>query len=52
MSNICWLLPFLLFPLYKETIRTWEANLAQSIPQSGTQDVTLEPEDFVVSVSF
>lgn len=33
-------------------IHSWEADLAQSIPQSGAQDVSLQPEDFVVSVSF
>uniref|UniRef100_A0AAX7VML1 Deoxynucleoside triphosphate triphosphohydrolase SAMHD1 n=1 Tax=Astatotilapia calliptera TaxID=8154 RepID=A0AAX7VML1_ASTCA len=33
-----------------ETIKSLEADLARSIPQSGTQDVNLQPEDFVVSV--
>lgn len=33
-------------------IHNWEADLAQSTPQSGTQDVNLQPEDFVVNVSF
>ncbi|XP_072223758.1 deoxynucleoside triphosphate triphosphohydrolase SAMHD1 [Leuresthes tenuis] len=36
----------------QETIQSWEADLAQSIPQSGTQDVNLQPEDFIVSVIF
>ncbi|XP_074500271.1 deoxynucleoside triphosphate triphosphohydrolase SAMHD1-like [Sebastes fasciatus] len=36
----------------KEMIHNWEAELAQSIPQSGSQDVSLQPEDFVVSVIF
>ncbi|XP_040914585.1 deoxynucleoside triphosphate triphosphohydrolase SAMHD1 [Toxotes jaculatrix] len=34
----------------KDMLRSWEADLAQSIPQSGAQDVNLQPEDFVVSV--
>lgn len=34
----------------QETIKSLEADLARSIPQSGTQDVNLQPEDFVVSV--
>uniref|UniRef100_A0A3B5LS03 Deoxynucleoside triphosphate triphosphohydrolase SAMHD1 n=1 Tax=Xiphophorus couchianus TaxID=32473 RepID=A0A3B5LS03_9TELE len=33
-----------------ENIHIWEANLAQSIPHSGSRDVVLQPEDFVVSV--
>uniref|UniRef100_A0A669FBV3 Deoxynucleoside triphosphate triphosphohydrolase SAMHD1 n=1 Tax=Oreochromis niloticus TaxID=8128 RepID=A0A669FBV3_ORENI len=33
-----------------QTIKSLEADLARSIPQSGTQDVNLQPEDFVVSV--
>ncbi|KAM4562221.1 deoxynucleoside triphosphate triphosphohydrolase SAMHD1 [Odontesthes bonariensis] len=36
----------------QETIHSWEADLARSIPQSGTQDVNLQPEDFVVRVIF
>uniref|UniRef100_A0AAX7TFE0 Deoxynucleoside triphosphate triphosphohydrolase SAMHD1 n=1 Tax=Astatotilapia calliptera TaxID=8154 RepID=A0AAX7TFE0_ASTCA len=32
------------------SILSLEADLARSIPQSGTQDVNLQPEDFVVSV--
>ncbi|XP_037628428.1 deoxynucleoside triphosphate triphosphohydrolase SAMHD1-like isoform X1 [Sebastes umbrosus] len=36
----------------KEMIHSWEAKLARSIPQSGSQDVSLQPEDFVVSVIF
>ncbi|KAM9856088.1 deoxynucleoside triphosphate triphosphohydrolase SAMHD1 [Aulostomus maculatus] len=31
-------------------IRDWEAELARSVPQAGAQDITLMPEDFVVSV--
>lgn len=34
----------------QETIHSWEADLAKSIPQSGSHDVDLQPEDFVVSV--
>ncbi|XP_041859789.1 deoxynucleoside triphosphate triphosphohydrolase SAMHD1 [Melanotaenia boesemani] len=34
----------------QETIHSWEADLAQAIPQSGHQDVSLQPEDFVVTV--
>lgn len=33
-------------------IHSWEADLAQAVPQSGCQDVGLQPEDFVVNVSF
>ncbi|XP_037628431.1 deoxynucleoside triphosphate triphosphohydrolase SAMHD1-like [Sebastes umbrosus] len=36
----------------QEMIHSWEADLARSIPQSGSQDVSLQPEDFVVSVIF
>lgn len=36
----------------KEEIHRWEADLAQSIPQSGAQDVDLRPEDFLVNVIF
>uniref|UniRef100_A0AAX7T2F4 Deoxynucleoside triphosphate triphosphohydrolase SAMHD1 n=1 Tax=Astatotilapia calliptera TaxID=8154 RepID=A0AAX7T2F4_ASTCA len=36
--------------LVTQTIKSLEADLARSIPQSGTQDVNLQPEDFVVSV--
>ncbi|KAF1390394.1 hypothetical protein PFLUV_G00057590 [Perca fluviatilis] len=36
----------------QETIRSWEADLARAIPQSGAQDVRLQPEDFVVNVIF
>ncbi|KAI3357660.1 hypothetical protein L3Q82_016068 [Scortum barcoo] len=34
----------------KEVIHRWEAALAESTPQSGPQDVTLEPEDFIVNI--
>uniref|UniRef100_A0A673B1R2 Deoxynucleoside triphosphate triphosphohydrolase SAMHD1 n=1 Tax=Sphaeramia orbicularis TaxID=375764 RepID=A0A673B1R2_9TELE len=35
----------------QELILSWEADLAKSIPQSGSQEeVDLQPEDFVVSV--
>uniref|UniRef100_A0A8C4NPV4 Deoxynucleoside triphosphate triphosphohydrolase SAMHD1 n=1 Tax=Dicentrarchus labrax TaxID=13489 RepID=A0A8C4NPV4_DICLA len=34
----------------QEKIRSWEEDLAQTIPQSGTQDVSLQPEDFIVNV--
>lgn len=34
----------------QENIHSWEADLAQSVPQSGSQDVELQPEDFVVNV--
>ncbi|XP_017270422.1 deoxynucleoside triphosphate triphosphohydrolase SAMHD1 isoform X2 [Kryptolebias marmoratus] len=33
-----------------EQLHSWEADLARSIPQSGSQDVSLQPEDFVVNV--
>ncbi|XP_029291592.1 deoxynucleoside triphosphate triphosphohydrolase SAMHD1-like [Cottoperca gobio] len=33
-----------------ETILSWEEHLAASVPQSGAQEVSLQPEDFVVSV--
>uniref|UniRef100_A0A4W6DEZ8 SAM domain and HD domain 1 n=1 Tax=Lates calcarifer TaxID=8187 RepID=A0A4W6DEZ8_LATCA len=36
-------------PLH-EMIHNWEAELAQTIPQSGAYDVNLKPEDFVVNV--
>ncbi|KAM9343911.1 deoxynucleoside triphosphate triphosphohydrolase SAMHD1-like [Pholidichthys leucotaenia] len=32
------------------TISHWEAELARATPQSGSQDVSLQPEDFIVSV--
>uniref|UniRef100_A0AAX7VNX8 Deoxynucleoside triphosphate triphosphohydrolase SAMHD1 n=1 Tax=Astatotilapia calliptera TaxID=8154 RepID=A0AAX7VNX8_ASTCA len=38
------------FFLIKAKELSLEADLARSIPQSGTQDVNLQPEDFVVSV--
>ncbi|XP_014843525.1 PREDICTED: deoxynucleoside triphosphate triphosphohydrolase SAMHD1-like [Poecilia mexicana] len=34
----------------QENIHSWEADLAQSIPHSGSHDVDLQPEDFVVTV--
>ncbi|XP_028265921.1 deoxynucleoside triphosphate triphosphohydrolase SAMHD1 [Parambassis ranga] len=34
----------------QENIRSWEAELALSTPQTGPQGVTLNPQDFVVSV--
>uniref|UniRef100_A0A4W6DEK6 SAM domain and HD domain 1 n=1 Tax=Lates calcarifer TaxID=8187 RepID=A0A4W6DEK6_LATCA len=34
----------------QEMIHNWEAELAQTIPQSGAYDVNLKPEDFVVNV--
>ncbi|XP_043984764.1 deoxynucleoside triphosphate triphosphohydrolase SAMHD1 [Gambusia affinis] len=34
----------------QENIHIWEAELAQSIPHSGSPDVDLQPGDFVVSV--
>ncbi|XP_070825444.1 deoxynucleoside triphosphate triphosphohydrolase SAMHD1-like [Chaetodon trifascialis] len=34
----------------QEEIRSWEAVLANTVPQTGAQGVRLEPEDFVVSV--
>lgn len=36
----------------QDKIRSWEVDLAQSVPQSGSHDVTLEPKDFVVSVIY
>ncbi|XP_054465986.1 deoxynucleoside triphosphate triphosphohydrolase SAMHD1 [Anoplopoma fimbria] len=36
----------------REKIQNWEAALAGSIPQSGAQDVSLQPEDFIVSVIY
>ncbi|XP_038142251.1 deoxynucleoside triphosphate triphosphohydrolase SAMHD1-like [Cyprinodon tularosa] len=35
----------------QEIIHGWEADLAKAIPQNGSQDADLKPEDFVVSVS-
>lgn len=42
------------YPLssHKEKISDWEAQLARTIPQSGAHNAGLQPEDFVVSVSF
>ncbi|XP_077369629.1 deoxynucleoside triphosphate triphosphohydrolase SAMHD1 [Festucalex cinctus] len=34
----------------QETLHAWEADLAESVPQTGALAVTLLPEDFVVSV--
>ncbi|XP_068604146.1 deoxynucleoside triphosphate triphosphohydrolase SAMHD1 [Brachionichthys hirsutus] len=34
----------------QEKLHSWEADLAKTIPQSGSHDVTLLPEDFVVEV--
>ncbi|XP_068453256.1 deoxynucleoside triphosphate triphosphohydrolase SAMHD1-like [Clinocottus analis] len=34
----------------REEILRWEAALARSVPQSSSQDVRLQPEDFLVSV--
>ncbi|KAF3696974.1 Deoxynucleoside triphosphate triphosphohydrolase SAMHD1 [Channa argus] len=34
----------------QEMIESWEADLAHLVPQSGAQDITLQSEDFVVSV--
>ncbi|XP_076596618.1 deoxynucleoside triphosphate triphosphohydrolase SAMHD1-like [Chaetodon auriga] len=34
----------------QEMIHSWEAVLAKTVPQTGAQDVSLQPEDFVVSV--
>ncbi|XP_037540025.1 deoxynucleoside triphosphate triphosphohydrolase SAMHD1 [Nematolebias whitei] len=34
----------------QELIHSWEAELAQSIPHCRSQDVSLQPDDFVVSV--
>ncbi|KAM7404835.1 hypothetical protein PAMP_012146 [Pampus punctatissimus] len=36
----------------KEAIHNWEAELAKSIPQSSTQDVDFQPDDFIVNVIF
>ncbi|XP_034063432.1 deoxynucleoside triphosphate triphosphohydrolase SAMHD1 [Gymnodraco acuticeps] len=35
-----------------ETIRKWEEDLAESLRQSGSNDGSLQPEDFVVSVIY
>uniref|UniRef100_A0A3B4YXU3 Deoxynucleoside triphosphate triphosphohydrolase SAMHD1 n=1 Tax=Stegastes partitus TaxID=144197 RepID=A0A3B4YXU3_9TELE len=35
-----------------EIVHKWEEELAQSIPQTGSQEASLQPEDFVVSVIF
>uniref|UniRef100_A0A672J591 Deoxynucleoside triphosphate triphosphohydrolase SAMHD1 n=1 Tax=Salarias fasciatus TaxID=181472 RepID=A0A672J591_SALFA len=35
----------------QETIKKWEAELAASVPQSSSQEVDLQPEDFIVTVS-
>lgn len=51
-DTMIYLLTLQFLAVYKETIKSLEADLARSIPQSGTQDVNLQPEDFVVSVSF
>ncbi|XP_045912544.1 deoxynucleoside triphosphate triphosphohydrolase SAMHD1 [Micropterus dolomieu] len=34
----------------QEIIHHWEADLAESFPQTGAHDVSLQPEDFVVSI--
>uniref|UniRef100_A0A8C6NS54 Deoxynucleoside triphosphate triphosphohydrolase SAMHD1 n=1 Tax=Nothobranchius furzeri TaxID=105023 RepID=A0A8C6NS54_NOTFU len=34
----------------QETIHSWEADLARSVPQSSSHDPNLQPEDFIVSV--
>ncbi|XP_038142254.1 deoxynucleoside triphosphate triphosphohydrolase SAMHD1 isoform X2 [Cyprinodon tularosa] len=34
----------------QEIMHGWEADLAKAIPQNGSQDADLKPEDFVVSV--
>ncbi|XP_059190172.1 deoxynucleoside triphosphate triphosphohydrolase SAMHD1-like [Centropristis striata] len=36
----------------REVLRSWEKELARLVPQSGSQDVELQPEDFVVNVIF
>ncbi|XP_008291875.1 deoxynucleoside triphosphate triphosphohydrolase SAMHD1 isoform X2 [Stegastes partitus] len=36
----------------QEIVHKWEEELAQSIPQTGSQEASLQPEDFVVSVIF
>ncbi|XP_074537499.1 deoxynucleoside triphosphate triphosphohydrolase SAMHD1-like [Halichoeres trimaculatus] len=36
----------------QEEIHNWEAELANAIPQTGAQDVSLQPEDFIVSVIY
>nr|XP_019952005.1 PREDICTED: deoxynucleoside triphosphate triphosphohydrolase SAMHD1 [Paralichthys olivaceus]XP_019952006.1 PREDICTED: deoxynucleoside triphosphate triphosphohydrolase SAMHD1 [Paralichthys olivaceus] len=33
-----------------DAIKDWEKELAKSIPQTGAQDVNLQPDDFIVSV--
>lgn len=37
-------------PVTQETIHSWEVDLALSIPQTGSQEASLQPEDFVVNV--
>uniref|UniRef100_A0A1A8G7D5 Deoxynucleoside triphosphate triphosphohydrolase SAMHD1 n=2 Tax=Nothobranchius korthausae TaxID=1143690 RepID=A0A1A8G7D5_9TELE len=34
----------------QETIHSWEADLARSVPQSSSHNANLQPEDFIVSV--
>ncbi|XP_071332522.1 deoxynucleoside triphosphate triphosphohydrolase SAMHD1-like [Trachinotus anak] len=34
----------------QEMIHSWQVDLAESTPQSGPQDASLQPEDFVVNV--
>lgn len=36
----------------QEKIHKWEAELANAIPQTGSQDDSLQPEDFIVSVIY
>lgn len=36
----------------QELLQGWEEELAQPVPQTGAQDVTLQPKDFIVNVSF
>ncbi|XP_070695451.1 deoxynucleoside triphosphate triphosphohydrolase SAMHD1 isoform X2 [Pempheris klunzingeri] len=40
------------FQVTQDKIHSWEADLAQSIPQGGVQSANLQPEDFVVNVIF
>ncbi|XP_022597665.1 deoxynucleoside triphosphate triphosphohydrolase SAMHD1-like isoform X1 [Seriola dumerili] len=34
----------------QDMINNWAEDLAESIPQSGAQDISLQPEDFIVNV--
>lgn len=42
----------MLTSINQDTIKSWEASLAESVPLSSSQEVVLQPEDFIVTVIF